>query len=307
MFVSDRIVFLELQKTGCTHIRKLLKDLVGGELVDKHDQASPRLFRNDRFFLGSIRDPWDWYVSKWAFGCDGKGAVFNNVTKEGLRIRGRGWKAHPYLRLIDLLESRPNRHAQEWRRTYQDANDAGAFRAWLHMLHDPDYWPDIGEGYRQCALSQFAGLLTYRYMKLFTCKRGELRELRAVATPAQLAEHESKRCFIDYFVRNEELEASLLEALRLAKVPVSQEAIADIMSRPKTNTSSKKHGASYYYDDETEKLVAERERFIIGKFGYRAPSAKAAAAAESPGYRGGQGTASIHSGAFVGQYSPGFG
>lgn len=305
MFVSDRIVFLELQKTGCTHIRKLLKDLVGGELVDKHDQASPRLFKGDKFFLGSIRDPWAWYVSKWAFGCDGKGAVFNNVTKEGLRIRGRGWKAHPYLRLVDLLESRPNRHAQEWRRTYKDANDPGAFRAWLHMLHDPAYWPDIGEGYWKCGLSQFAGLLTYRYMKLFTCKRGELGELRAVATPAQLAEHERNRCFIDYFVRNEQLESDLLEALRLANLPVSQGAIDEIMSRPKTNTSSKKHGADYYYDDETEKLVGEREALIIGKFGYTAPSGRVRA----PGSRE-QRAARIDNGgvhaAAVQHYSPGF-
>lgn len=306
MFVSDRIVFLELQKTGCTHIRKLLKDLVGGELIDKHDQAPPAMFKRNTFFLGSIRDPWDWYVSKWAFGCDGKGAVFNNVTKDGLRIRGRGWKRHPYLRLVDLLESRPNRHAAEWRRTYRDADDPGAFRAWLHMLHDENYWPDVGEGYRQCALSRFAGLLTYRYMKLFTCKQGELPALRAVSTPAQLAAYEREHCFIDYFIRNERLEAGLIEALRLADIAMPPRTVEDIMSRPKTNTSSKKHGPEHYYDEETERLVGQRESFIIGKFGYLAPSAKACPADERS-YSPRPDIASGRADAAIGQYSPGFG
>jgi hypothetical protein len=55
---------------------------------------------------------------------------------------------------------------------------------------------------------------------------------------------------------------------------VSQEAVSKIESRPKTNTSSKKHGPGYYYDVETEKLVGNRDRFIIDKFGYLAPSSR---------------------------------
>jgi len=46
------------------------------------------------------------------------------------------------------------------------------------------------------------------------------------------------------------------------------------MSRPRTNTSSKKHGPRYYYDAEAEKLVDDRDRFIVDKFGYLAPSAR---------------------------------
>src|SRR6476619_6662167 len=95
MFISDRIVFLELQKTGCTHIRDLLRELVGGQLVGKHNQARRRLFIEGKSFLGSIRDPWDWHVSLWAFGCQGKGSVHISVTVDGLRIKGRGWTRNP--------------------------------------------------------------------------------------------------------------------------------------------------------------------------------------------------------------------
>lgn len=272
MFVSDKIVFLELQKTGCTHIRNLLKEIVGGKFVERHVQADRHLFTDGRIFLGSVRDPWDWHVSVWAYGCDGRGDFFSNVTTKGVRIKNRGWKLHPYSTLIEYLECRPNRHPEQWKRTFRDVNDPGAFRQWLHMLHDETYWPDVGEGYWRSGLSRFAGLLTYRYMKLFTCKKGELAALRSVSTPEQLVEHEMGNCFIDHFIRNEKLESDLLDALKFTGAEVSQETASKIESRPKTNTSSKKHGPRYYYDAETEKLVGDRDRFIIDKFGYLAPS-----------------------------------
>ncbi len=274
MFVSDKIVFMELQKTGCTHIRNLLKELVGGEFVERHIQADPGLFVGGRYFLGSVRDPWDWHVSLWAYGCDNRGDFFNNVTTRGIRLKNRGWRTHPYSLFVEFLRSRPNWHSEEWKRTFKDVNDAGAFRQWLYMLHDETYWPDVGDGYWRCGLNRFAGLLTYRYMKIFTCKKGELGDLVAVSTPEELSEHEKKNCFIDYFIRNERLESDLLAALEFTKSEIPQDRVAGLTSRPKTNTSSKKHGSGYYYDTETEKLVGQRDRFIVEKFGYLAPSSR---------------------------------
>jgi len=277
MFVSDRIVFLELQKTGCTHIRNLLKEIVGGHFFMRHNQAGSRLFTGNRFFLGSVRDPWDWHVSLWAYCCDRRGDLFSNLSTTGIRVKDLGWKKDPYSVLLGVLGSRPNWHARQWKRSFRDINDPGAFREWLHMLHDEPYFGDVGEGYWRFPLNRFAGLMTYRYMRLFTCRKNRLGELMAVASPEQLAEHESKHCFVDYFIRNESLEADLLEALKLANVEVPSRMVAELTARPKTNTSSKKRGARYYYDDQTEKLVGDRERFIVEKFGYLAPSAREAA------------------------------
>jgi hypothetical protein len=277
MFVSDQIVFLELQKTGCTHIRNLLKELLGGTFVERHNQADPSLFVDGRRFLGSVRDPWDWYVSLWAYSCDSKGDFFDNVTTTGIRLRKRGWRLRPFPLLVETLRSRPNWHAAQWRRTFRDINDAGAFRDWLHMLNDKAYFADVGEGYWRYPLNRFAGLLTYRYMKLFTCKTGELDRLQALSTPAQLAEHEATHGFVDHFIRNEHLEADLLVALRRMQFDIPAAFAARLNAAPRTNTSSKKHGTGYYYDADTERLVADRERLIIDKFGYVAPGLRNAA------------------------------
>lgn len=272
MFVSDKIIFLELQKTGCTHIRNFLKEIVGGRFVERHNQAEPHLLTGDRFVLGSVRDPWHWYVSVWAYSCDRKGDHYSNVSTPGIRLRDRGWRRHPFSLLIEVLQSRPNRHAEQWKRTFRDVDDAGAFREWLHMLHDEAYWPDVGEGYWRFPLNRFAGFLTYRYLRVFTCRKSELDKLKQVSTPGQLVDYDRNECFVDRFIRNERLESDLLEALRHAGIEVPDKVAAELAARPKTNTSSKKRGPGYYYDAETEKLVGERDRLIVDKFGYVAPS-----------------------------------
>ena len=134
------------------------------------------------------------------------------MTTQGIRLRNRGWKLHPVSTLLEVLESRPNWHSKQWQRTFRDVNDPGAFREWLHMLHDKTYWSDVGEGYWRCGLNRFAGLLTYRYMKIFTCKKGEIDALRAVSTPEQLIEHE-KELLPRLLIRNE-MESELLDALK---------------------------------------------------------------------------------------------
>lgn len=271
MFVSDRIVFLELQKTGCTHIRGLLRELVGGEFVGKHNQAGRALFVPGRAFLGSVRDPWEWYLSLWAYGCDGKGVVHGNLTKPGLRIKGRGWRSSPFAALRGLLRSRSNANAARFQRTYRDVGDAGGFREWLHMLHDRDCVADLGEDYGESPLSRFAGLMTYRYVRLFLLRKDEALDPRAAATPEQLAEHDRRHCFIEHFIRNERLEPDLLAALDRLGFAVPEATRDDLLRRPRTNTSSRRHATAHYYDDASRDLVGDRDRLIVRKFGYRPP------------------------------------
>lgn len=277
MFVSDKVVFIELHKTGCTHIRNLLGDLVGGELAGKHNQVDPDLFTGKRVFLGSVRDPWDWYISLWAYGCDRRGIVFGNVTKGGLKIRGHGWRADPYQALRELLAVRINNNSEKWRRTYRDVNDAGAFREWLRMMHDEQYWHDFGQGYGRSSLSRIAGFFTYRYIKLFACRDGEADGLDRLSTFEQLAEHERDHCFIDHFIRNENLESDLFVALERSGFEIAGGVKAEILARSRTNTSSRKRGPGYYYDAETERLVFDRDKLIVDKFGYVAPSSRSLA------------------------------
>ncbi|MEO1957260.1 MAG: hypothetical protein ABGX03_04970 [Methylophilaceae bacterium] len=249
-------------------------ELLDGELVGGHNQACSDLFNQKRIFLGSIRDPWEWYTSLWAHGCDHKGAIFNSVTKSRpVKLNLLHWRNNPYSAFLTLVLSR-SKHPQEWLDTYADVNDVEGFRTWLSMMHSPKYSMDLREGYGANSVSKNAGLLTYRYLKLFCTKSGNLKRLDKLSSFKQIKQYDSEHCFINRFIRNEHLEHDLFLALEDSSVNISDEEKTNILLSEKRNTSSKKHGTRHYYDRQSEKLIAKREKLIIEKFGYLAPSLK---------------------------------
>jgi hypothetical protein len=286
VFLSEKLVFLELQKTGSSHIVALLEKTIEGRVIGKHEPPSRQVFAQPRTFVGSIRNPWEWYVSLWAYGCDKRGALYERVTKapKGVtrsirrKIRKkvsefRVWLRDPYYYTFQALNNR-YRNPDEWRLSYADPDDPKAFRAWLRMIHGSRHRHDFADDYGNYPMSSFAGLLTYRYLRLF-CRN----DFADVQTAAELQEFERKNCYIDYFIRNENLEGDFFTALDTAGVTISEEKRNLVHAARKTNTSSKKHPAAYYYDEETIDLVRDRERLLIEKFGYAAPERMPAARA----------------------------
>jgi hypothetical protein len=266
MYLAEKFVFVELHKTGCTHIVRLLQETTTGEVIGKHNAPSQKILGSSRTFIGSIRNPWEWYVSLWAYGCDKKGGVYHQVTKKNTLSRvGYNWLTDP-LYSIFLLRNNISKNPDAWLECYSRPDDPNSFRKWLYMLHDRKHWHDVGEGYGKYAMSHSAGLLTYRYLKLF-CKNDfiKIRELDDLQT------FEKNNCYIDYFIHNENLEHDFFAALSLAGLNLPEEQKSRVHSISKTNTSSKKHAAAYYYDKETIKLVSDREQLIINKFGYKPP------------------------------------
>ena len=75
MLITDKLVYLELHKTGCTFTRLVLAELFSDScrIVGKHNlvETIPQDVLGDfetKTKIGNIRNPWDWYVSLWAFG-----------------------------------------------------------------------------------------------------------------------------------------------------------------------------------------------------------------------------------------------
>lgn len=217
---------------------KFLKELLNGYFEGSHNQASSRLFNQGRTFLGSIKDPWEWYLSLWAYGCDSKGAVYLSITNELESERKTlNTKNNVYAEIPAHQTSRGIR-LEQWQAAYRDVDDAGAFRAWLHLVNDATIQSDD--------LSAFA----------------------------QLSEFEKKYSFINRFIRNESLEADIFQILEDHSICITAEKKTEILGRERSSTSSRKGQLADFYDRESENHVAERERLIIEKFAYAPPSSK---------------------------------
>lgn len=278
MFVSERLIYLQLQKTGCTHITKLLRTCVGGEERGKHSRLHWET--GGRFVLGSIRNPWSWYLSLWAYGCAGGGGFRKRTSIRSWRLsyhlsrlpKQLGVTPLPVAETLTSMARNVTKPTDRWRRVYADSDDPGCFREWLAMVFDSRRRFDFGEGFGYSPVSSYAGLLTYRYVRLFWRSLGPLFGPDAPKDLVALRQLDEEQNVLDHAVRTEHLEADLLTALAAAGEDLDgqQRAIVERGRASKTNASSHRDLA-YYYDAECLARIAERERFIIDRYGYAPP------------------------------------
>jgi len=289
MLISEKLIFIELQKTGSTHIKGLLKKLVGGENDGKHNVPTDEQISSGRKFIASVRDPWSWYLSLWSYGCLQKGELYERLTNE------KKWR-----KMLDKAESKageaeggdegeaegegaekgkgkgkvlPENFTPERAKTYwyADPDNAEAFREWLQAVLAVQPLRKVLEGgYGKSPISRAGGLMTFRYFTLCT-KNGENVD-KSVSTLEALKGYDKEHCFIDYFVRNESLSDDLIKAVEGCGVALDDDKVKVIREAKKTNVSSRPHGPEHYYDDASVQLVARREKFIIEKFGYKKSS-----------------------------------
>ncbi|GAA6184338.1 sulfotransferase family 2 domain-containing protein [Aliiglaciecola sp. NS0011-25] len=270
MFISDEVVFVELHKTACTHIDNLMCKILHGKLEGKHNKAYSELFNGKRQFIGSIRNPWDWYVSLWAFGCEKKGGLYKHVTDRSINLTGISIKDGVNAFGLSLL-GKLTKKTSEWEASYKDVNDPACFKRWLKLLHDPRRSFDFGEGYGAAPMHNFAGLLTYRYFNLFCSIASDIKPFSKQTSLSELVQYDKENCFIDSFIRNENLESDFLVGLEKAGISITEQHREIIFSSNKTNVSQHDRNTAQFFDEEANRIILNREKFIIEKFGYKSP------------------------------------
>lgn len=271
IYITDRIAYLRLQKTGSSHVLRALKMTCPGRQGEMHGRLPESILNSDRIVAASVRNPWDWYVSVWAYGCDGEGELFERLA--GPRhLLGHGYRksllkgASNFL--YELLRSR-----RPWLETYTDSSSPVLFRRWLSALLDPQRSRELGEFYRRSALSEFAGFYTYRYCWLFHRTVEHLYD-GSVHDQETLLEADRKLNIIQHMLKTEKLTDGILGLLETAGINIDPSSRKEIVSMNRTNPSTRKKDYSFYYDRATSELVGNRDALIVNKYGYRPPEIK---------------------------------
>jgi hypothetical protein len=303
VLISDSLVFVELQKTGSDHIKSLLKKTVGGENDAKNNVPDEALLASGRQFIGSIRDPWAWYLSLWTVGCQQKGELYERLTNpkkwrkllekgegeadaevdaedaapeadaaaavadDGAKAKSGKLKPKVKAKVTELPEfCTPERAKDFW---YADVGNAEAFREWLLAILTVPAMRNVAEnGYGKSPIARIGGLMTYRYFTLFTKDGASLD--KSVSSLEALQAHDQAQCYINHFIRHESLAADFLktmDALGVEMTPRKRELVN--APRPTSTAPTRPHPIEYYYDKDSSALVARRDKFIVDKFGYK--------------------------------------
>lgn len=281
MFVTDKLIYLQMDKTACTHIASLLSRHIGGQQIGKHNWLDD--YETKKYICGSIRNPWEWYVSTWAFGCQGEGTVrgrvivpecqkFLDFFKYKLRSTNSPYSSKN-IQFEDLwlhFTNEIKKPAIRWRDTYKDYQNPENFRKWLKMIYDPLRKWDFNEGYSESSISKFAGLMTYLYCNFFIKDFFQTKNFRGINTFEELKKLDNKNNVLDYTIKVESLGNDFIQMLEKFGYNIDGKTKDLILNSGKTNVS-KRLKANHYYDEETINLIAEKEKLIIEKYNYKPP------------------------------------
>lgn len=267
MFISSKLVYLQMQKTGSSHITSVLRKYCRGNARDKHTQLTDYQNYRDRLIASSVRNPWDWYVSLWAYGCSGSGGMHRYLTqlptsevRNAFRSRSATAVGQSALRALTQIGRRP-----DWKGLYSDANDGENFRTWLKLILGAEGRAMSKEGYSASPVKSVVGFMTFRFLALAT----EYHQWNAVGrkarTYSEIVAFADAHTITGRIMRMESLNSDLCDLLQSIGAKVTLDEL-DAISKTNTSTHRK---YSDYYDDETYRLVAERDRFIIERYGYQ--------------------------------------
>jgi len=268
MFVANKLVYLQLQKTGSTHITKLLSEILQGQEYTKHMRPPLSISEKNKYFIGSIRNPWDWYVSLWSFGCQDKGGFYNRMTSR--IFTGLYMFKYPFKTTLAFINEL-TKPIEKWKYLYSDWKDPELFRKWLKLIFNPRRKYDLKEKYGFSPISDYGGFLTYRYMYLYSKEVKKLYTNKYVGNLIKLKNFDKSNNILDFIIRNENLENDLIDVFHKIGIALDDEDINKINSSKKTNTSKRNKNLKLYYDEDSRELIYKRERFLIDKYNYTKP------------------------------------
>ena len=269
MFISDRWCSLELGKTGCSYIREVLSENIPqGNLTHIHDTIDSELLNSNRFFLGSIRNPFDWYVSLWAFGClhKKKDPLYSNLTSRRINPFRLSSINKNYLKKIKFISNQLIKNIGINKKLYSDPLNVDNFREWIKMILKKKNKNQLGEHYAISNTNKFIGYMTFHYLlrfinpsKLYMLFNNEINNYE------DLKNFDKNFNFIMSMLKFESIDQDLINIFNKLNIPINKTVI---LQKKAVNKSVRLKNTMDYYNDETIKIVRQNDSLIFEKYRY---------------------------------------
>lgn len=277
----EPLMYVHMQKAAGTEIAHILQGVCrelrlaceSVEAVSLLEKKVRMTKQRGAFVVGSVRNPFDWYVSLYAYGCSGRGSVFAALRKRELE---------PFGLEHVLSDVRNVTNFRTWLRILFWGSDAVSKRKpstsidYLAMLSDARYLK--------------IGFMTYRFASLYVEGFYNSSGVRYGARRSVYWRRHNK-LNLDFFgsgnltdralpplnacdvVRTESLADTLAAAVRHYTVwrglPVPPADVSALVEKHTAHRNAAPHRTYRdYYDDETRRLVEIGDGMILRAFGY---------------------------------------
>ena len=239
MIITEHFVFIHMHKTGGQTLNNIIERCIPDhQVIGYHFPRSDIPPESaDLPVVGMIRNPWDWYVSWYAFNRrpNMRNPLFN-IVSDG----GNGTFKTTVTNLIQLGSDRPEsvQHREELIRILPESLDGNR-----------------GVGLTKESIRELSGAGMGYYAWL---------------SKRMLGKAPDDQTFVGRF---ENLQDEFLAIMEQLSVNETGALKLEFEKRERKNVSRHSH-YSHYYDDELRNLVAEKERAMIETYNYQFESMK---------------------------------
>ena len=268
MYLTKDFCYLEMMRSGTTHVHKLFKKFIPeGKQIGHHSPPEQNILDSNRKFVGSIRNPWSWYLSVWSFGCENGGHLHYRLTEKKIYFDQLGFMLKPYL-VPYVFFQQFFKPLQKWRLLFSDSDNSKNFREFLKLIYSNKRIFDLGDGYAFSPIHKFAGLMTFYYVQLHS-SRSKVLFTKQVNSYEKLKNFDKSFNILDYTIKSENLENDFFDFLEKIKLRIDKNKKDHVKKLDKSSKSLRKNNLDYYYNDECIELVQEKEKLIIDKYNYK--------------------------------------
>lgn len=240
MFESEKLVYLDVQKTGSAFIVAFLQRFLASSNGFVYRSRQPVSQRKEgALHIISCRHPLDQYVSLYSYGCDGEGAFYHRMKGAGLASLYNG--------------------------------STEGFAGWLELILSPERSEGVTLGrFSNHPLEELFGFQTFRFLRL------ALPGYPKVATQIETrddARELLRNCgMMDVVLRQETLNDDLARLVsgEHAQLFKDQNSVSQYLSEaPRPNTSTKRAIDLHALTPEILSALRAREWLLYEVLGYQ--------------------------------------
>jgi tetratricopeptide (TPR) repeat protein len=241
MIVTEQFVFIHMHKTGGQTLNDIIQQSIAGHKVIgyHYPRAEVPPEAVELPVVGIVRNPWDWYVSWYAFNRRPKirNQLFNVVSDSG-----NATFKETVTNLIQLGSDNP---------------ESKLFRDDLVRMLPESLDDNRGAGLTKESIQEIANDERGYYSWLFA---------------RMLGDQQNPQTFVGKFENLQDDFIGIMEQIAVKETETMRTALEN---RERKNVSHHSH-YSHYYDDELRDLVASKEHALIEKYAYEFDSHKPA-------------------------------
>lgn len=273
MFMENRFVYVDLNKTGTVAVLNALEHLGFVPLSNRHHEKPKAEDIAGRTVLATIRDPWSYYLSLWGYGVKHKtfSGPYRSLTSYA-PFKARGVSVNRISGTVSILTYLYRSIFEDWSLNKQllyGSMSPECFQSWLVKLLNRKTSTLLSGIYSNSSISKFSGLYTYRYCNLL-CMDTKTLHSKKLRSYESLKAWEADACYVDRFIQTRTLANDLTNHLLELKLIDSAEDVAQAFKQaPKNRSISSEENLQKYYTQPLIEAVAERERLLIDKFDYK--------------------------------------